>query len=270
MRRLLSLVLIAAGLAAPGRASAQNKAAADAVFKEGRRLLAKGDVTAACAKFEGSLKLMEQLGVRLNLADCYERLGKLSAAYAEFRTAEIAATRAGDRRAQFAGDRLAALEKRMPYLSVGLASGAAITGLVVERDGQPLDPSLLDTALPIDPGEHEVTARAPGRLPWSFRIEAVEGARSTVEVPLLQPEPRPAAPAQAGKPVAATRPVPPREEPMPTTIPPAPEPSDERKPGRTARAWGTLLTVAGAGALVTCLVFGSQAESRWSEAEASG
>src|SRR6266545_4086673 len=115
MRRMLSLLIIAAatGMAGPGRALAQNKRAADAAFRQGKRLIEKGETTAACARFEGSLKLMEQLGVRLNLADCYERLGRLSAASTEFRAAEIAARRAGDQRAQFARDRIAALEQRM-------------------------------------------------------------------------------------------------------------------------------------------------------------
>src|SRR5688500_12933519 len=99
MRRTLILLACAAGLAAPPRAWAQNeKAAADNIFREGQRLFRQGDTADACRHFEASLKLMNQIGVRLNLAVCYERLGKLLAAYVQFRAAELAARDASDPR----------------------------------------------------------------------------------------------------------------------------------------------------------------------------
>jgi len=70
----IGLVLGIAGSA--GAQSAQQQAAARTLFEEGKRLLGEGKVEQACGKFEGSLKLSPKLGTRLNVADCYERMGK--------------------------------------------------------------------------------------------------------------------------------------------------------------------------------------------------
>ena len=63
MHRLRPALLLVTLLVAPRRAHAQaparDKAAADAAFRQGKRLIGAGKIAAACAKFEGSLKLMD-------------------------------------------------------------------------------------------------------------------------------------------------------------------------------------------------------------------
>jgi hypothetical protein len=258
--RLFILLVIALAMALPRVAEAQNKAAADAAFREGKRLLADGDTAAACARFEGSLKLMDQLGVRLNLADCYERLGKLSAAYGEFRAAEVAARRAGDRRVAFARDRIAALAKRMPHLIVTLLRGADLPGLKIARDGDPVDGGLVDTPLPIDPGEHTVTVSAPGRRSWSKTFEAREGAHHTIEVPVLEPEAGESTESEAGE-----------EAPPGRAGDPAGDLVDEEpSPGRTRRIVGIGIGVVGLASLGTGVAFGALARGKWSDAQEGG
>src|SRR5687768_6154338 len=83
---------------APRLASAQgDKATAEALFAEGRRLMSSGDFKTACPKFAASQKLDPGLGTSLNLADCYEKSGKTASAWAEFRDAAAAAHRVGSK-----------------------------------------------------------------------------------------------------------------------------------------------------------------------------
>ena len=95
----LTLLVTLSPVVAAAQSSSGDKAAADALFDEGKRLLAAGDTAQACAKFETSMKLFDQLGTRLNLADCYEKVGRTASAWAEFREAASLATKRGNRRA---------------------------------------------------------------------------------------------------------------------------------------------------------------------------
>ena len=94
----LLLVALSAVIFTPRVAAAQgDKATAEALFAEGRRLMSSGDYKTACPKFAASQKLDPGLGTSLNLADCYEKLGKTASAWAEFRDAAAAAHRVGSK-----------------------------------------------------------------------------------------------------------------------------------------------------------------------------
>ena len=56
--------------------TAENKAAAEALFDEGRALMDKGDIGGACREFEESDRLDPAPGTLLNLAGCYDGLGQ--------------------------------------------------------------------------------------------------------------------------------------------------------------------------------------------------
>ena len=269
---LVSLVLaIAAVVASPPAALAQDKAAADAAFSQGKRLLEQGETAAACSRFESSLRLLEQLGVRLNLADCHERLGRLSAAHAEFRAAEIAARRARDRRVGYIRDRIAALDRRIPHLRVDLAVNADLSELVIERDGVVVDRGLQGSAMPLDPGLHTVEVTAPGRLRWSTQVELSEGERRTIEVPALEPAraEMPARGAATGDREGGTGVQ------RPARAAPAMDQDggDDRgdgSPGRTRRIIAYSAAGAGLAAAGTGLIVGLHARAKWSDARADG
>src|SRR5450755_429104 len=107
MRPILALwVVLLSGSA--WAQNAQDKAAADSLFDDGKRLVAAGDFEHACPKFEASLKLSPRVGVKLNLADCYEKAGRTASAWAEFREAAAFAARSNDeQRGAFATQRAA-------------------------------------------------------------------------------------------------------------------------------------------------------------------
>ena len=183
-------LLIAALWLCPGLAAAQNssdtKAAANALFDEGKRLIAAGDVDQACAKFEASMQLVDQLGVRLNLADCHERQGRTATAWAEFSEAASQADKRGDTRVAYARQRAEALEPRLTKLAISVPPANRLPGLVVRRDDVVVPSEAFGTPLPVDPGRHTITASAPGDRPWSTRVESkLPGEVITAEVPRL-------------------------------------------------------------------------------------
>lgn len=192
MQRLASFALLATvsllGSAAHAQ-SAQDKAAADALFDEAKRLVAAGDFEHACPKFEASLKLVVRVGAKLNLADCYEKDGRTASAWAEFREAAALATRSNDEeRRAFATQRASALEPYLAKLTIKVAE--RVPGLTITRDGALVADVSYDTAIPIDPGEHTIQASADGFQPWSQKISVVREKTHTVEVPRLAPEPK--------------------------------------------------------------------------------
>src|SRR3954462_4312170 len=97
----ISLLSLLIALAAPGAAQAQaqpdaqQKAAAEALFDEGRQLFAQGQIEQACRKFEQSQDVAPGVGILLYLGDCYERVGRLASAWATFRSAASKASASG-------------------------------------------------------------------------------------------------------------------------------------------------------------------------------
>jgi len=194
---LASAVAVATALAAGG-ASADDRAIAEQAFQQGRELMAAGDVAAACPKFAAAAKLSQTAGVRLNLADCYARLGKTASAWAKADEALAIAERAVDVAAtDLARSRLADLKPQLSYLTIAVAK-AVVRGTEIVLDGDAIPDGLWGTALPVDPGEHEVVVKAPARRPWSMRtIVRGPGSRTTVSVPAQVGEPSTGSPAGA-------------------------------------------------------------------------
>src|SRR5437868_2773215 len=95
-RRMLVVALLLSLLTAPAPAqaaspTADDKALATILFRDGRTLLAAGKVLEACLKFEESQRLDPAGGTILNLALCHEREGRLARAWSEFKEAEAVA-----------------------------------------------------------------------------------------------------------------------------------------------------------------------------------
>jgi tetratricopeptide (TPR) repeat protein len=186
------LAPLAASSVAHAEPTAEERAAARALFDEGRNFMAAGNYAAACPKLEESLRIDAGIGTQYNLADCQEHLGKLASAWGNFIDAASRAKAANqDERAQVARERAAALAPRLSKLII-VATDPAGT-LVVKRDGAVVTKAVWGTALPLDPGDHVVSAVAPGKKPWQVTVSAkTEGASLTVTVPALvdlPPEP---------------------------------------------------------------------------------
>jgi hypothetical protein len=185
------MMVAAAAWPAPAMAqpTADDAALAETLFQDARALVEKKDWEHACPKFAESQRLDPRLGTLLNLATCHEQQGKTASAWAEFGDAAVRAERAGQKeRADLALERARALEKRLSRVVLSL--GAPTDGLEVWLDGRVLGAATAGSALPLDPGEHVIEVRAPGKLTWRSRLQVAPGPSSTtVEVPPLAPAP---------------------------------------------------------------------------------
>jgi hypothetical protein len=81
----------------------------------------------------------------------------------------------------------------------------AVPGLEIERDGVSLAPAAWDAALPVDPGDHTVRAKALGFEPWTASVPVSQpGQAVTVDVPELRALPVAGASTSSGKPTPDT------------------------------------------------------------------
>jgi hypothetical protein len=177
----LLAVAVSAGAAPPAaKAPARDPAAAEALFEQGRRALEKNDLETACAKFAESQRLDPGVGTLMNWATCEERKGRIATAWQRWREA-LAALSADDDRLAFARQRVAALEPRLPHLTITLPPSAP-SDTRVERDGVALGRASLGTPLPVDPGVRSITVEARGFEPRTIRLPIAEGEKKSLEV----------------------------------------------------------------------------------------
>jgi tetratricopeptide (TPR) repeat protein len=182
MRWMLAF-LVVASLALPRRGQADNKPAADAAFADGQRLFDRGDYRAACRKFEKSLALKKQLGTLFNVARCHKMIGKLAAAYEEFRAAEpVARARGQKKRTQTAVVEAAELAGRLAWLTVAPPTGAATSALEVRLDGRLIGAEQLGRPRPVDPGPHVVEAAARGHASRVTVVVTSEAQHHAIEL----------------------------------------------------------------------------------------
>lgn len=198
LRRFASLAPICCLVLHAASAQAQNdKAAAEALFDQGVRLMKQNSFSEACPKLEESERIDPAVGTLLYLGECYERVGKTASAWAAFREAASLANNMGQAdRARVAGSRAQDLEPRLSRLSIELAPDVArIAGVLVKRGNYRLEPSLYGTPLPVDPGEFRIEVSAPGYETWTTPIKVESGgASASVRVPGLVKRPEEATP----------------------------------------------------------------------------
>ncbi len=182
-------VLLAFALLHPAiaRAEAEDEAAAEMLFAEARSLMREGKLAEACRKFSESYRLDHAGGALLNLALCHEKEGKIASAWVEYKESVTEARRAGrPEREQVALESAAALEPRLPKLTVTVPPEARVSGLEVIRNQSAIEQGGWGTPLPVDPGEVSIEVRAPGHKPWSTKISIQPGETQAVSVPVLE------------------------------------------------------------------------------------
>ena len=184
--------------AAYAQVTTHDTSAADALFEEGRKLMAQGRVRDACTKFKDSLEKAPGVGTQLNLADCYERLGLTASAWSTFKDAEAEARRSGKfDRERTARDRASKLEARLGKIVFVFAEKLDKSG-EVRRDGIVLDDGVLSGPIPTDPGLHKIEVTAKGKKPLVLTVEVAQGpVQQKVDVPKLESDGTSAPPPEA-------------------------------------------------------------------------
>jgi hypothetical protein len=234
--------------AAPARAEGTNTALAEALFREGKRLMTEGHYAEACPKIAESERLDPGAGTLLNLASCHEAEGKIATAWAEFGEAASLARRDGRAdREGFASSHALALEPKIPRLTLDVSpAAAALTSLEIRIDDVVVGRVAWSVPGPIDPGAHVVTAVAGGKKP--FRIE--------IEVPATPDVLKVAVPGLEDAPVAAA---------APGATAPAPGADTMPTSSGSGRTVGIAIGAAGLAAIGVGSYFGLQAFSKWRE-----
>jgi hypothetical protein len=240
--------------------SGADKAAAEALFDEGKRLREQKRYSEACPKFADSQRLDPAVGTLLNLALCYKEAGQTASAWSTYReaAAQAAAANQSDRE-QLAREEAAALETKLTKLVIEVSPDvAAIPGIEVKRDGAVVPQGLWGVAAPVDPGVRTIDVTAPGKKP--LRLDArAEGAGATAKVVVSALEDDPNAQAPAA--VVATPALTPAEPPQ--------APADRgANPGQTQRIIGFVVGGLGVAGLAVGGVFTLKAMSENDDAKA--
>lgn len=243
MRLALSIAMVVAFGTSPARADAPDVSAvdrADALFQAGRALMEQGRLAEACPKLELSFKLAPRLGTMLNLGGCFERRGQLARALAIYERAATMAQEAGRAdRERAARELAAAVEPRVARLLLVVEEPSP--DLAIVADGEAVAPQ--GGLVPLDPGEHRLSATAPGKTAFATTVTARAGQAVRVTIP----------------PLADAAPSPP-------SAPNAPSPSKPASVGRSIGvAAGLSLTVGGA---VVGTIFGLQARAKRDDSNA--
>lgn len=184
--RFAAAFLVAAMVTAASPASAQgDKATAETLFQTGITLMTEGKYAEACPKFLESQRADPSSGTLLNLASCYEKVGKTASAWATYKEAVALARSLGqaDREAT-AHARIAALEPKLSTLRIDAGD---IPGLVIKQDGRDVGRASLGVPVAVDPGQHTITASAPGHDDWSATVTVgTDADTKTITIPPLR------------------------------------------------------------------------------------
>ena len=252
----LGLTLLAHGGASLAQPSPDARAAAAALFEDGKRLMAEGKHATACPKLAESQRIDPGMGTLFNLAVCYEQTHRTASAWVGFRDVAAMAMAAGQsEREKVARGRAAAIEPKLMRLKITMSTPAG--AVEVKRDGAVLAPALLGTSVPVDPGDHVVSASAPGKEPWKVVVKLDQpGNTITIDVPPLLEK----------KPDAGVV-TPPNAPPPGPALPPD-------LPAPASRGWrrplGIAATAVGAVGLGLGVGFGFMAKGAFNDSNTSG
>jgi hypothetical protein len=210
-------------------ASETDRSLAQSLFEQGKALMDAGQLAEACPKLQESQRLDPGGGTLLNLALCHERQGRIASAWTEH---------------------IAALEPQLPFLTIAVASPAQ--GQELRLDGAVVGEAAWGAPLSLDPGTHVLSAKAPGRKPWSLSVTLVRAEKRSVAVPALQAE-------------DATSPSEPPAPADPVSAAPSQRASDSKPLGRKSNIAGLVVGGVGVAAIGVGGYFGIRALSKRSQ-----
>jgi hypothetical protein len=186
----------------PGSALGQDgNAAAAELFRKGLDDMMAGRFDTGCPALAESQQLDPRPGTLFTLAECENKAGRIVSAakhYGDYLrmyatlTPELQEKQKG--RELISAQQLAAMESKVPRLTLTLPPDTP-PGTVVKRDGVVVEASTFGQAVPVDPGEHVITAELPGKPAHEVRrtIALSEQVRMVVELappaPLVAPPP---------------------------------------------------------------------------------
>ncbi len=183
--RFLTILVCALTLVAP-RAMAAGPT--DAQVQAARELFVAAEQDEDAKRWPEALEKMRRVaqvrltaGVRYHVALCEENVGELLAALADYTVAE---NQAKHESAQdvlaLVGPRLSKLNSRVPRLTLHVEGDPG--DLEVRLDGVIVLKAMWGVAIPVDPGQHKITAVAAGYVPFDRAVPMAERDNTLVEV----------------------------------------------------------------------------------------
>jgi hypothetical protein len=160
---------------------------ARAQFQRAIELEQAENYTSALETFRdvGQVRMTPQ--VRFHIATCEEKLGRLVTALGGYQLAFADADSVGDDFKSEVERAVTRLEASIPKLIINRGAGAEAAE--IQLDGVALGASSVGVAVPLDPGPHAISAKAPDSLPFSQTVTIAENEQKDVEV-TLTPEPQ--------------------------------------------------------------------------------
>jgi len=175
-------LLLSASLAL-GRSSYQDRRAAKKLAREGKALVKRGEFKRAAKKFKKADDLVPAPSYKLELAKMLIELGDL------VRAGEVLEAATETRPRQWVEKKarkrsrklLDEVHERTPTLEVQIFEPEA-SEVSVTVDDEEYD--VADGAVPMNPGEYQVTAEADGYQPFDRTVNLEEGDRQSLEITL--------------------------------------------------------------------------------------
>ena len=188
--RCAALAALLVGMT-PQLASAQSpkNEQAKKLFDQGKDALKANRAKEACELLEQSLAIEQAINTHYQLGKCYEAQGRYATAHAAFlRAATMARTAKDNTRFDAAQKAADELKAKVASIVVVVPLEGRPAGLTIKRDGETIAEEDWGKALPVDSGEHTITAEAKGFEKWSdTETAAATGGVTRVAVPALKP-----------------------------------------------------------------------------------
>jgi hypothetical protein len=234
--------LLAARPAVAAPSSDSDHAAAVESFRRGTQLVEAGKLQEAIDAFRNALlREPASVGARLDLADCYEKIGAPASAWREYVVAESYARRAGDARQAVARSSAAGLEAKLFVVTL---AGEAPAAMEVHVDGDSIPPPIVARgSVALAPGRHRFELTAPKKRPVSAELVGSGGETRALAI-LFENE----------------------RSPMPLAAEETPEPA--RAAASPQRTWGFVLGGVGVAGVGAGAVFGALALGKRSSLQA--
>ena len=190
---LLALPALSVGLCARPAAAQDKKELSKArvQFQRAIELEQAGNYSTALEQFRdvGQVRMTPQ--VRFHIATCEEKLGRLVTALGGYQLAFADADGVGEDFKAEVTVAVTRLQASIPKLVIQRGTGAEAAE--IQLDGVALGASSVGVPVPLDPGPHSVSAKAPGALPFSQTVTIAENEQKSIDVSLA-PEPEEARP----------------------------------------------------------------------------
>lgn len=186
---VITLSIVWSAMARAQPVDAPERARGEALFREAKALVDKGDFDGGCPLFEQSLAALPSASTAIHVARCHEHGERYAAAIAAYDDALRLNAATDD-------ERRAALEKiategrreavaRAPKLRIVLAPYLAkVPGLSVLLDGTPVSADAFDADRPVERGEHVIVARADLYSEKTIRVTTRVGETASAVIDL--------------------------------------------------------------------------------------